>query len=355
MSGNTRFFLFSVLFLEFVVATQVLSAQPSDLARSLQEGISDLCPSFEQYSTQRPDPQGRATPVWIAVSFVDILSIDDSDQTFTVDAWLLTSWKDSRLADQSRGKAQALCEIDPGKLWTPRLQIRNLRELETQYPDVMLIDSEGIVTLARRSLIKVFSKFDLKEFPFDQQNLTLTVESLYGINDMELHAWNDLVDAREATVAGWRLGDPIASAGTEQAKLAERSIFSMTVIVDREPSFFARKLFVPVSLIVFMAYAIFWISPSLIAPQTGIGATSMLTLIAYQFALSNSLPRISYLTRADFFLLWALVLVFAALAEAIATAALMNYGKEGIVRKMDWCFRGLYPLAFVLIVVLAIF
>jgi hypothetical protein len=64
----------------------------------------------------------------------------------------------------------------------------------------MLVDSEGIVTLARRSLIKVFAEFDLEEFPFDQQNLTLTIESLYGINDVELHAWNDLVDTREATV-----------------------------------------------------------------------------------------------------------------------------------------------------------
>ena len=95
--------------------------------------------------------------------------------------------------------------------------------------------------------------------------------------------------------------------------------------------------------------------PTQIAPQTGIGATSMLTLIAYQFALSSSLPRISYLTRADFFLLWSLVLVFTALAEAIATAALMNYGKETVVRKMDWLFRAVYPLAFVLILILAAF
>ena len=61
----------------------------------------------------------------------------------------------------------------------------------------------------------------------------------------------------------------------------------------------------------------------------------MLTLIAYHFALSGFLPRISYLTRADSFLLWSLILVFTALMEATATAALVNFGKEALALKMD--------------------
>lgn len=355
MSGKAASFLLTGLLLQLLTVSSVLRAQPGDFQRSLEGGLSSKCPASEQYSSQRPDPQGTATPVSIAVSYNDILDISDADQTFTVDAWLVLNWRDPRLADPSRGESQAFCEVEPGKIWIPRIQIRDLRSSDFPYPEVMLIDAEGKVTLFRRGLVTVFSRFYLRDFPFDRQVLSLVIESLYGIQDVEFHIWDEPVDIEEPTVAGWRLGEPDASVSVEQAKLATRSVFQVTVQADREPGYFTRKLITPVALIVFMAYAIFWISPLQIAPQTGIGATSMLTLIAYQFALSGSLPRISYLTRADSFLLWSLVLVFAALAEAIATAALMNFGKEAVVRKMDYVFRFLYPLAFVLILALAVF
>ncbi len=48
----------------------------------------------------------------------------------------------------------------------------------------------------------------------------------------------------------------------------------------------------------------------------------MLTLIAYRFLLGGMLPRISYLTRLDYFLLGSTVLVFLALVEAACTSRL---------------------------------
>lgn len=351
MIGKFVFFLMTILFLFPFSSTQIHAAQADDFIESLQGGLSSNCPSPDLYSSQRPDPQGTTTPVMVSIAYNDILEIDDAEQTFTVDAWIILRWKDARLADPARGKAPAMCETEEDQLWTPRIQIRDLRGLQTHYSDVHLIDSEGMITLFRRGMIRVFTQFDLKDFPFDKQNLLLIIDSLYGINDVEFQAWEDTISQRKPTVPGWILSEPSASVNTEKGKLLTRSIYKVDVEAKREGGIFTRKLILPVALIVFMAYAIFWISPTQIAPQTGIGATSMLTLIAYQFALSGSLPRISYLTRADSFLLFALVLVFTALAEAIATAGLMNYGKESIVRKMDWFFRFFYPLAFLWILI----
>ena len=67
---------------------------------------------------------------------------------------------------------------------------------------------------------------------------------------------------------------------------------------------------------------VFWIDPKQIAPQIGLAATSMLTLIAFQFAFIGLLPRISYLTRADRFILSSSVLVFIALVEAVTASTL---------------------------------
>ena len=136
------------------------------------------------------------------------------------------------------------------------------------------------MTQFRRRLLTVFSRFDLRDFPFDQQVLTLTLESVFTIKDVEFRLWEELINVRGATVTGWSLSEHTATTGVDETKLLRRSFFSLSVTAGRDPSTFARKLIVPVGLIVFMAYAIFWISPTQIAPQTGIGATSMLTLIA---------------------------------------------------------------------------
>jgi hypothetical protein len=354
-STNSASGLAVFLVAQVLLASSFLLGQPGELERSLQGGISADCPSPAQYSSQRPDPAGTPTPVSIAVYFVDILEIKDSEQTFTVDAWLILRWRDTRLADSSRGTAQAFCEANSSQLWIPRTQFRNLRSFDSTSPDFMLIDSAGTLTVFRRGLVTLFSPLDLRDFPFDTQRLTLAVESLYRTDEVEFHPLNDLVGVRDASLTGWLLRPPVASVEIEQGIVQRRPVFNTFIEARREPRFFVRKLLVPVALIVFMAYAVFWVSPSQIAPQTGTATASMLTLIAYEFALSNYLPRISYVTRADFFMLASLVLVFVALTEAIATAGLMNYGKEAAVRRMDWYFRLLYPLAFVVLLLMSIY
>jgi hypothetical protein len=80
---------------------------------------------------------------------------------------------------------------------------------------------------------------------------------------------------------------------------------------------------------------------------------SMLTLIAYQFALGNSVPRISYLTRLDIFMLGSVVLVFLALVRTVITGALTNRGHVGPARTINYHSRWIFPLAFLLITAVA--
>ena len=100
-----------------------------------------------------------------------------------------------------------------------------------------------------------------------------------------------------------------------------------------------------------MSWAVFWINPSQFA-RIGLSATSMLTLIAYQFAFASLLPRISYLTRADKFSTCSFILVFLALVEAISTSALTNSGKPELAMRIDRCARWVFPAAYIVVIVL---
>ena len=47
--------------------------------------------------------------------------------------------------------------------------------------------------------------------------------------------------------------------------------------------------------------------------------TSMLTLIAYRFAIDSQLPPLPYMTRLDVFILTSTLLVFFSLIEVVVT------------------------------------
>jgi hypothetical protein len=66
--------------------------------------------------------------------------------------------------------------------------------------------------------------------------------------------------------------------------------------VSRTLGYYIWKVFVPLMLVVFMSWLVFWIDPTKIEAQLAVSATAMLTIIAYQITLSNMLPRISYFT-----------------------------------------------------------
>ena len=104
-----------------------------------------------------------------------------------------------------------------------------------------------------------------------------------------------------------------------------------------------------------MSWAVFWINPVKFGPQLGIAATAMLTLIAFQFALTAILPKLSYFTTMDKLILGSSGLVFLSFVESVLTIYLVSIGKEAAAIKVDDICRWLFPLTFIVywIVVIA--
>jgi len=346
-----------ILFILFLPCVLVAGSQETE-EFSLEGGTSAPCPLPEQYSPERPDPPGVVTQVGVGIYFIDLFEINDVEQTFKGDVVTVSRWKDPRLADEARKEANAYCSIPLDRIWTPSLEFMNIREVENHHKNTTFVDAEGNVTLARRQFLSFSTPMDLARFPFDRQVLKVELGSIIeGVEEVQLEVLEGFTGlGEEISVSGWDLSNPTAEVRTQFAPLRQTdySSYRWQVEGERHVGFFVRKLMIPLGLIVCMSWAIFWIHPSQIAPQMGIGATSMLTMIAYQFALSGFLPRISYLTLADQFIQWSLVLVFLAMMEAVATAALVNYGSEAFALRLDrWC-RVLFPLGFVLILLVIV-
>jgi hypothetical protein len=79
----------------------------------------------------------------------------------------------------------------------------------------------------------------------------------------------------------------------------------------------------------------------------------MLTLIAYRFVVSGSLPKISYMTRMDIFVLGSSILIFVTLLQSVITASLSSKGNETLAAKMDKQCRWVFPLLYIIVCLIA--
>ena len=289
-------------------------------------------------------PGARPVPVEAGIFTIDILSISDAEQTFHIDAFTKTSWQDSRLADF------AGCRVAPREIWNPHLELINSSELQTRLLPMAHIKEGGRVELVQRFVGKVTSPHTLEAFPFDSRSLGLGVSPRsHSPEEVELSIAPHLTGrAGEFSIADWDIGDYRAwvDSWVIPAIGQKRSRINYELPAQRLRGYWITKVMFPLALIIAMSWAVFWIDLKQLTTAIRLGATSMLTLIAFQFALASTLPRVSYLTVMDVFVFGAAVLIFLALVAAVLTGVLLVAGKDELARRLNYHRRWLLPLAF---------
>jgi hypothetical protein len=320
-----------------------------DLERDVAPQSGVACPDERVYSLVRPDPPATPTVVGVGVYFQDVAALNDAEQTLDVDVYFVTRWRDARLADAARGEGSAECPVPAGRLWMPALEPENLRGRQLFYPDRFLVDERGVVTLGRRLWAKVAYPLDFRDFPLDTHQWTFTIWPVVSRSDeVVFHPVARMTGiADRLSIQGWRVGSPRAEASTatRDIRIGTYARLDVTLEVARDWAYYAWRLGLPLTLIVLMAYGVYFIPAAAVPQQIGLSMTAMLTLIAYMVTLGSTLPRISYLTRFDWFFVGSAVLIFAGLMKAVMTLALAQGPRADLIARADRWGRVLYPFA----------
>jgi len=302
-------------------------------------------------------PGEEATEVGVRVILVDLYAIRETEQTFSGDLVLVGTWQDPRLAADALGHSLEGCRLDPSQIWNPRVQVMNLRSVEILMSEVE-VDRKGKV-LRRVRLIRDFGlSMELEDYPFDQQTLEITVISPYGPDEVNFQIDdNTLSVLSHKGIPGWRRisGAATVTATPLQVPGLDRVAAGVTVALslERLEGYFLWKLILPLTVIVFMAWGVFWIDPSDLGPQVTLSTGAAFTFVAFQLGLGDLLPPIDYLTRADRFVFGSQLLVFIALAEAITAARLFATGREKFARGLDRWSRIAYPVGYLFVLCLS--
>jgi len=321
----------------------------ADLERQSGTRSGAACPDGSLYSLERPGPAGEPTVVALGMFFQDVASLSDVDQTLDADVLVVARWRDPRLADPGRGKASVECPVPEGRLWIPALEPENLRGRQAFYPARFLLDGKGVATYARRLWVKLSYPLDFRDFPLDRHRWKVTLWPVLSRTDeIVFHPLQRFTGIDEQlSIQGWLVERPRAqtSTGPRVGRAGTFARFDVLLGLDRDWSYHAWKLGVPLTLIVLMAYGVYFIPTSAVPQQIGLGMTSMLTLIAYMLALGGTLPRIPYLTRADRFFLGSAALVFLGLVKALASISLAQGPHAQMLERLNRWGRVVFPLA----------
>ena len=309
----------------------------------------------KQWVHIRPDPEGTPTRVEIGVYFLDVMVIDDANQTFQVDLVFSARWRDARLAFSAEETGLDEMVLPLEDVWYVELASLNRREAESFLPDIVRVEPDGQVTYSQRLQGVLASPLDLHEFPFDSQLLPMhLVAYRHGPEEIDFVIADGFTGFRgDFSVTGWVIeeGEPEVKPVRLPGLEAENAGASFYLLATRQSSYFGLTMMVPLVLIVLMAWTVFWIDPSVVPPQVGIATAAVFSLIAFRFSMRSALPAVAYMTRADQFLLGATLLVFGALGEVIVTARLARQGNEEKANRIDRWGRWVFLVSFILLAV----
>ena len=298
-------------------------------------------------------------PVVVTAAFEldDIITIDDSDESFTFTGTLLLSWTDPRQAfdpavtgvrELLRQGDYQVEEVAP--CWIPRPVLVNRSEMAELTVPTLRIRSDGFCRLWLRVAATAEGDFRMRRYPFDRQRLEAIIE-VPGFNA-------DEVALRAGTCAGrdglklsqWDLVD--VSCTVRRAVSGGSGVADQLVVafeVKRDAIFSLRLVVLPLALIVMLSWSVFWMDRSSLGDRINVSFVGILTAVAYQNVVSDLLPHVSYVTLMHGFINTSTLLMAATVLVNLRVGACDKAGHYAKGDVIDRRCRWLFPVIFVVL------
>lgn len=208
----------------------------------------------------------------------------------------------------------------------------------------------------------------LKNYPFDAQIFSLPIENaqldadqLIFISDVESYKRGGISQRYWGTdgkipnlefkflQTDLKVDTHAYASDFGNLKINSKSIFSRSTIelyFQRNYWGYVLKILLPLMIIVGMSYVVFYIQPSEIAATAGISVTSLLSCLALNFVIAQTLPSIGFLIKNDYFFLLSYVLILLTLAVTVLSFNLYNNNKAESAAKAKKLGRLLFPFLY---------
>jgi hypothetical protein len=339
-----------------MLATTLLLANASS-AEQACDG-STLLPGMYR-AADAPVPTGPPSrtepmPIEINLQITELDQIDELNSQFRFEGYGDFRWCDPRMAFDAKTEGTNVRRqfglTGDIPYWNINLTIANSvgGRIDTTRR-LIEVYSDGNIRVSGYFNSTVSALFDLRQFPFDEQNFEIRLESFTFNSEMVEFVTNDdrVRYSPELFLPEWRITG-IDAHVEKTLNVRDQVPFSRAVIglhVAREWGFYVYKLWVPLFLIVALSWSVFWMQGESLANRIRMSATAFLTVVAYQFAVSGSLPKVAYLTIMDRLMVASFILIALTALQSLLVVKFGHAHPERAVR-LDRISRLLFPLGY---------
>lgn len=332
------------------------------LTQAAPPAETDLAPALEGPDDAKPMPDTSAGPVICKAGlYLRTVHVDEVSERFEAQFywWLRVDG------------------IDPTRDYT------FVRDVEVVNSDGSFEITQEVLDEERRyyyvsgtAKIEIPYKAKYERFPFDEQVLDVAIENQAAndevvryvaddldrpLNDVEGHGI-EFLNGDEFYVVGLAHRDEVASyrsrfGDPDIQGFDDYSRMVFSIRVTRDPWGVLIKIALPLFIVLFLSYLVFFIPDEEIGTASSLTVTSLIAAIAFQWTIDDALPQVSYLTLIDKLFYVVYLFVFYAMTQTILTFNLSQGGERqrAFSGALERWSRYAFPVGFVASVALLMY
>ncbi len=340
-----------------LIATLLLSLRIAT-AQEVGDGVGSGGGSIEALLS----PPNQDGPVVVDAHFElhDINEIDDQMETFDIAGLMTLEWHDPRQAfdpaeagvDEKvyQGDFQ-FNEVSPA--WYPQVYLLNVSGAFEKSAVVLRVRPDGSSTLIESIYATAESDFQMRRFPFDEQQLQ-AVFAVPGFDRDEVSLRVPSESRRLASdkirIPQWSISEVVLTATELPAMYSGEAGVSSAVVLTMDlarRSFYERRLVIlPLAVIVLLSFTVFWMDRSSLGDRLNVSYLGILTAVTYQLVTSDHIPHISEFTLINGFLSWSFITMCGTVVVNLVVGSMDMQGRHEVGDRIDYHCRWIFLLIY---------
>lgn len=260
--------------------------------------------------------QAEPARVHVGAYVNDIQALDLRTHSYVVDLYVWFRWTDPA--------------IDPGESFEFMNLFDPEAHIEEKTYEAPIDQPDGSKYQVVRHQGAFSTKFDVRRYPFDSQELRVAIEDADRTSDDLVYVLDEVKINPDITLPGYTLGAPRLDIADKpyptnfgdlnDPEIAPYSRATIFIPITRPSLSGAVKTLLPVVLIMLCAVAALLLTPKRVEARVGLTITALLTLVALQFSMSGGLPEVGYLLMLDQIYITSYAAVLAVVALIVGSA-----------------------------------
>ncbi len=300
----------------------------------------------------------KPIPVQVGLKIQQITGVNQKEENFGVVGQLWMDWLQPELAFRAdtlqrnykvfTGDSFRKYMSEQGLLW-PDYTFFNQQGRRWTQNLVVFVQSDGsVIYFERFSATFQAPIFNFRKLPFDTQNFFIRIDSIYPVE------WFIFEVKDGYSGVGKKLGEEewvVTKFDTSVGSTRElygrfNSKFMLDFWAVRHLNYYIFRIFLPLLIILMVSWVIFFLKDY--AKRVDVAGGNLLLFIAFNFVISQDMPRLGYLTFLDLILISTFLVTALVLVIAVALKRLVADGKGDLVLRIDKYIIIFYPLAYIL-------